>query len=152
MQILLAVTTTSTNDLPIWAAFAIVGGFLSGFPLIWCLVVFILSRVGDWHRLAAAYAAGDRQPSGTVHKRLFGMVGIARYKFMLTLHRANDGFFLEVPALFRIGHPRLFIPWNAISERGTKRFFRWETTTLSIGRPRIGTIALGLSADQLQAP
>lgn len=142
----------ATNDLPVWAAFAIIGGFLIIFPLFWCLVVLLISYVGDWHRLASTFAAGDRPLSGTPHHRVFGVVGLARYKFALTVHLAKDGFFVETSPLFRIGHPRLFIPWSAVSERSPRRFFRWETIVLTIGQPRIGTIALSLPPHELQPP
>lgn len=132
----------------------IIAGFCLVFPLFWCAVVLLISRLGDWHRLSKTYAAGSRQPSGTgaVHSGVFGLVGISRYKFTLTVHFERDGFFLENMFLFRVGHPRLFIPWSAIAERSSRDLWRWKVTVLTIGQPREGKIALALPETLFQPP
>lgn len=149
MTNLLSAVTSSSSLMLIVGGLAIILGFLIIFPLFWCFVVLMISRMGDWHRLAAHYAAGDRAPSGTVHNGVFGMVGKARYKFALTVHTAPDGLFLETSPLFRIGHPRLFIPWNAVTGRDTRQIQQWQTTVLTIGQPIAGRIALALPQDAL---
>ena len=126
-------------------------GFFAAFALIWCLVVILISWIGDWHRLATVYAGGDRVVAGQRHAGVVGWVGISRYKGVLILTIASDGFFLEVATVFRFGHPRLFIPWSALGERQTKHGGGgfWSTFVMGrellvceVGRPRPGVVAL----------
>lgn len=127
--------------------FGIILTSLLGFSLllvaIWLLVVIMIGKSGDWHRLAGVYST-KAEPRGLPHHKVLGFVGKARYKFMLTVHVSHDGFSLEVPALFRPGHPRLFIPWSAVSERGSVQVQERNLTALGIGQPRLGVIALDL--------
>ena len=114
------------------------------FPLLWCGVVFLISRIGDWSRLAKHFSAPDRKPSGTLHKGVLGSVGISQYKYTLIVHLNDEGFFLENMWLFRIGHPRLFIPWSAVSKREKKQVLMFHFNILTIGEPKIGKVALAL--------
>lgn len=148
MQTLLA----ATDPAPIWITFLVIGLFVVVFPTFWCLVVWLISWMGDWHRLSRVYSAGNRQPTGACHGGVLGRVGLANYKFMLTVHLAEDGFFLEVMPLFRPGHPRLFIPWSAVKVKNTFRFFGREYTSLTIGEPKVGTVALVLPENLFQPP
>lgn len=135
-------TATTDPTAPVWLPFAIIGGFLIIFPLFWCGVVWLISRIGGWHRLARRYAAGDRLVTGT-STRLFGaMVGCASYRGCLTLHFNAEGFFMEVMPLFKIGHPRLFIPWSEISTRTPVSLLWWKAERVSIGRPVVSTVTL----------
>ena len=132
----------NTTPAPEWLIFAIIGGFLIVFPIFWCFVVWLLSQVGGWQRLARRYAAGDRSVTGERHSGVNGMVGIANYRRILTLHFNAEGFFIEVMPLFKIGHPRLFIPWSEISTRLPCRVFWWKAERLGIGQPVLNTITL----------
>lgn len=136
-----AQATGGGGDAPPWLVFAIIGGFLVVFPIFWCSIVWLLSRFGGWHRLAARYAT-DRSPSGKRFGTVTGMVGGTSYRNTLTDHLDDGGFFLEVNPLFRIGHPRLFIPWSDVAERTSRNVFWWSSERLAIGRPRIGTVTL----------
>lgn len=130
------------GDAPPWLVFAIIGGFLVVFPIFWCSIVWLLSRFGGWHRLAERYDARDRTASGRCHRAVTGMVGGTSYRNTLTVHLDDDGFFLEVNPLFRVGHPRLFIPWSEISDRTPRKVFWWSAERLSVGRPKVGTVTL----------
>lgn len=127
---------------PYWLAFAIVGGFLVVFPLMWCFVVWLLSHMGGWQGLATRYASGNREVTGTRHGSVTGMVGGVSYRGTLTVHVNSEGFFLEVMPLFKIGHPRLFIPWTEISGRKSREILWWKAVSLSIGQPALTTISL----------
>jgi|JI6StandDraft_1071083.scaffolds.fasta_scaffold00592_12 hypothetical protein len=134
--------TPTAAPTPEWLIFAIVGGFFVAFPLFWCLVVWILSRASGWHRLAARFASGGRLITGARHSGVTGMVGLVSYRGVLTLHFEPDGFFLEVMTLFRVGQPRLFIPWSEVTERKPHQVLWWKSVSLSIGQPVITTITL----------
>jgi hypothetical protein len=121
---------------------AIIMGFLIVFPLFWCAIVLLLAHAGGWQKLARHYRAGNRPLSGTPHVGVMGMVGWVSYRFVLKVHVADEGFFLEVMPLFRVGHPRLFIPWGAISDRRPVSFAFWKTERVSIGNPVTTVITL----------
>ncbi|MBX7207718.1 MAG: hypothetical protein K1X78_05385 [Verrucomicrobiaceae bacterium] len=136
-------TSTSSSDFfPWWLPVAIIGGFVVFFPALWCGIVWIMSRAGGWNRLAARYPAGTRAPEGEECRRVFGMVGMARYKGILKLHFARDGFFMEVMPIFKIGHPPLFIPWAEVVDRKPFQLLWFRTVRLTIGSPAAGTITL----------
>lgn len=137
-------STSAAAPDSVWLVISIIGGFIIVFPAFWCFVVWLLSQVGGWSRLALRFSASQRlrQPAGTRHSGLTGMVGVVSYRNVLTLHVDRDGFFLEVMALFRIGHPRLFIPWSEITGRKPRQVLWWKAETLSIGSPVIATITL----------
>ncbi|MCB1210802.1 MAG: hypothetical protein KDK97_15880 [Verrucomicrobiales bacterium] len=132
----------STSSEPGWLIFAIIGGFFVVFPLFWCGVVFLLSVLGGWGRLAKLYAAGDRAVSGELHSGVTGKVGGISYRNVLTLHVGHQGFFIEVMPLFRIGHPRLYIPWSEVSARTPVQVLWWKAEKLTLGRPAVGSITL----------
>lgn len=117
-------------------------GLAAGWVLIWISVVVLISRFGDWAALARVHAAGSRPVTGQRHPGVVGWVGRARYKGVLTVTLATEGFFLEVPPLFSFGHPRLFIPWAALGERRQKRIRNLDFVACEVGRPRLGVVAL----------
>lgn len=136
--------TSSAAVDPAWLVGAIIGGFLIIFPAFWCFIVWLLSRIGGWHRLAQRYPASRLSDLAISrrHRGLTGMVGVVRYRNILALDLTTDGFFLGVMPLFRIGHPRLFIPWHEITARKPRQVLWWKAETLSIGQPLIATITL----------
>ena len=133
---------TSTSPAPGWLALAIIGAFLVFFPLLWCSIVWLLSHAGGWSRLAQRHAAGDRFVTGERRGGITGRVGVVNYRNVLTVHLTADGFFLEVMPLFRIAHPRLFIPWSEVCARTPLTVLWWKAERLSIGNPLVATITL----------
>ncbi len=127
---------------PIWLPFAIIGAFCIVFPAFWCAVVWLISRIGGWRALAKRYRSGDRPVKGEMANSVLGMVGLASYRYTLVAHFTDDGFFLETMILFRIGHPRLFIPWSDIAEVRPTKWMLIESTRLTVGSPRVSTITL----------
>ena len=138
--------TNSATTVPVemnWLLpLCIVGGFLIIFPMFWCFVLWILSRAGGWHQLATRYGSGDLPVTGDRHAGVTGMVGGVSYRSVLIVNVTSEGFFLNVMALFRFGHPRLFIPWSDIRERKPFTVLWWNAMKLSIGNPVIATIRL----------
>ena len=142
MEIAAASSTPSAAYL-MWLPVFIVLGFAIIFPLFWCGVVLLISYIGDWSNLKKRYAAlKDQQPYGEVHGGVFGWVGLSRYKYTLTVHVNAEGFFVENSPFFRIGHPRLFIPWSEVAERQRKQVLFWDMMVFTVGTPKVGKIAL----------
>lgn len=127
---------------PVWLSLAILGTFIMVFPLLWCLVVLLLSRVGGWHRLGKRYAVGDQLVEGNAVSPAHVSVGSVRYRHITTLQLNDEGFCLSVMPLFRLGHPRLFIPYTDITTRRPARFPWLKSEVFGIGDPEITTITL----------
>jgi hypothetical protein len=115
--------------------------FLIFFPLLWAFVCFMISQIGGWSRLAKQYRATDL-PGGKKFSMASGRINRANYNSVLTIHATPNGFYLGVFILFRIGHPNLFIPWNAISNIRPKKLLWLEYMAFDIGSPAITTMQL----------
>jgi hypothetical protein len=55
------------------------------------------------------------------------------YNRCLTVGANEQGLYLAMNPLFRLGHPTLFIPWNEISVQAQKRLF-FDGTRFQLGR------------------
>lgn len=108
---------------------------------IWCLVSLAVSKLGGWYLLAKQFPAFDA-PTGRCFRVQRGKVGLAAYNGCLTIHSAAEGFYLSVWPLFRIGHQTLFIPWDAVQNRITRRLLWTETVVFDVGNPSIAALEL----------
>lgn len=61
---------------------------------------------------------------------------------------------MEVMAIFKVYHPRLFIPWSEIKSRQPVRVLWWKSVKLTVGDPQVATVTLpeDLFALPLPAP
>lgn len=108
---------------------------------MWCFVSKMISSTSGWSRLAETFPARN-PPSG---KRFFmqgGRVGSARYSGVLNIYTSQEGLYLSVMFLFRVGTPPLFIPWSAIRYVKTHRFLWAETVEFDVGSPEAVTFQL----------
>jgi len=117
----------------------------TAFPFVfvgmWCGVALLLSRIGGWHRLAEEFAAnGD--PTGTRFSMQSAKVGWVTYSNCLTIYGSENGLYLAPWRLFRLGHPPLFIPWEAIHNPTRRRVLLAETVVFDAGSPSIATLQL----------
>jgi len=108
---------------------------------MWCGVCYLLSIVGGWQRMASTYAA-RREPHGTSFWWQTGSVGLVSYKGTLNIHVAQEGLFLSVPLLFRIGHRPLLVPWQAINQVEHRQFLWARSTKFQVGTPSVGSIRI----------
>ena len=113
-------------------------GFVLGFPLLWTGVVFLLSRVGGWARLAERFGAdgpGEGQAFNwsTAYFRL-----TCSYRHCLTVTLSELGIHLVPIFVFRIGHKPLFIPWSAIAELQRRRILFYSSVKLNLKDPDAG--------------
>lgn len=137
-----------SSDQTLLIAFIVIA-FSISFPLIWCGVVLLISRLGGWNRLAKRFAAGERRPGGVRHAGIFGRIGMMSYKFTLIVHFVPEGFFLETSPFFRIGHPRLFIPWSEVRRCERRKLVFRDVTELSIGSPELAKVTLALELPEV---
>ncbi len=92
----------------------IIIGFIVFFCALWIFITFLISRTGSWHQLSKTYTTSYIPPKEKIIKRQLGKIGIARYKFSLTIAFTDQGLYLSVNKAFRLFHPPLLIPWNKI--------------------------------------
>ena len=110
--------------------------FREGFPYffpalfvgIWLLVMFLLSRLGGWHRLAYRYRLSSTF-SGKVWRFQSGRFNWAAYNNCLSVGANGKGLYLAPLFLFRFGHPPLLIPWGDITVE-KKKFLAWTYSDL----------------------
>ena len=108
---------------------------------MWCAISLLLSTLGGWRRLAESFPAKD-QPSGRHFFMQSGKVGLVNYGSCLTIYIAPNGFYLSVWFPFRLGHPPLFIPWDAVCNATIRRFFWFERVAFDVGLPNVATLQL----------
>ena len=97
--------------------------------------------MGGWRRLAESFPAKG-QPSGKHFFMQSGKVGLVNYGSCLTIYSAPEGLYLSVWLPFRLGHPPLFIPWDAVHNMTTRRFLWVERVVFDVGSPSVATLQL----------
>jgi hypothetical protein len=110
----------------------IVVGFLVIFPLFWCGVVGLLSTVGGWGRLAAAYPGTGSEVVTERFDLAGGSVGVVSYRSTLKVGVGEWGVGLSVLLPFRFMHPPIAIPWEAVQSCGDARFAFWSGSELRL--------------------
>ena len=98
--------------------------FLLVFPVMWIAVIWLISRFG-WVGLAS-YWHTTETPTGLLYSSASGRIGGARYNHVLQVWLDDKGLFLEPIWLFRVGHERLLIPWEAVMGMKPTRIL-WQT-------------------------
>jgi len=100
------------------------------FPLFWLAVVWLISRLTGWSRLAEVFAAA-RPPTGEVFSWVSGRFGFgSNYSNCLTVTVSHHGIHIQPFLPFRLSHRPLFIPWAAVREMQQDRFFFNHRTSL----------------------
>jgi hypothetical protein len=130
---------------PIWLLCLIVplafAAALVVFPLFWCFVVWMISLVSGWQRLAERYRT-TRAATGQRWLAQYGLINNSRYANALDLTANEQGLFIEPVWLFRINHPRLFIPWQDFHNPAPFEF-RWRHfVRVDVGNPPLVTMSL----------
>lgn len=118
--------------------------FIAIFIGFWCLILWLLSHMGGWARLAHEFAA-SQPPAGD----RFGMqsirVGWVNYNNCVVIHSSEAGLHIQTWRLFVVAHPPIFLPWSALKKvsQGRVLFWRWvklevsttgRTTTLTLSQ------------------
>ena len=116
-----------------------------GLLAIWCAIVFLLSTIGGWRRLARTYRASG-EPSGLALRGQTGKVGVVPYRRCLTVHAGDRGVYLSLPFPFRIGHPSLMIPWRDLHGATHARVMGRDVTRMEVGTPVVGRLELPANA------
>jgi hypothetical protein len=137
-----------------WAAIAIVGfvvvfgGILVLTLVLMRLMFRLFSRVGSYGELAARFPA-DHEPEGDRFTGQHIRVGAVRWRFCTTIVFSPEGLYLAVLRGVPVigdpgftGHPAVLIPWSEIKAVGRTIFYLQRAVALSVGEPRIATVAM----------
>ena len=112
--------------------FKVLPGFLLAFPIFWITIVFLVSRLGGWARLASQFSA-DNPPSGdkfSWHSAHLNRLG--RYGNCVTVTVSSQGVHMQTILIFRFGHKAIFLPWGAISNMTRSTFLGFSRTKLTV--------------------
>lgn len=112
------------------------------FAVFWCAVLFLLSRLGGWSRLARQYARNDVPDSGREYRWQSGRVGLVGYNHCLHVRVRQSGLALSVAFPLSVAHPPLFIPWSAIHDREDVSMFWLKATRFEVGQPTLARLML----------
>lgn len=99
-----------------------------GFVALWFGVIKIISLLG-WRRLATQYQV-DQVPAVPRQWLSLAYVGFIQYQSVIRAAASAEGLVLTVIFPFRVGHPPLLIPWQAIGPVRNKK--KWLKSMYSI--------------------
>jgi hypothetical protein len=121
--------------------------FAVGFPLffvtMWCSVCLLLSAVGGWRRIAERFPDIPIPDGATAsYPMATGMVGLVSYRNCLKVQVAPGGVHVAVWKIFGLGHPPMFIPWNAMHNITLRKFLFIDQVAFDIGQPKLARMAL----------
>jgi hypothetical protein len=91
------------------------------FIFLWATVLFIVAYIGGWSRLAQYYQTQSKF-EGKKWGFKSGRMGVTNYNGCLTIGANDQGLYLAVFPIFRVGHPPLFIPWYDITTSKSRKF------------------------------
>jgi hypothetical protein len=126
---------------PVWPLLVIVGGFIVVFSLFWCFVIWLLSHISGWQRLAQRYHT-LRPVTGKRWSWQYGMIGWIGYNGVLVLTANGDGLFMQTLWLFSFGHNVFFVPWHEFYEAKIVNIFFMCQVRAKIGFPHLATVHL----------
>ena len=94
------------------------------FIVLWICICQFISIAGGWRILGRDYRAAAPFDGKKLWFKSAGMRYWTNYNNCLIVGANTYGLYLAVIAIFRVGHPPLFIPWAEIStEEGSRRLF-----------------------------
>jgi hypothetical protein len=112
------------------------------FPFVFiawgAFVLYILSLLSGWHRLAQRYPARG-EPVGKTFNLQSARVGWVNYNNALTFIVAPEGIFVSSWGPFRFAHPALTIPWRDIYNVTLKKTLWREMARFEVSVPPFAT-------------
>lgn len=120
--------TQDADSLPLW----ILPAFPVFFVCLWCAVCYLLAFISGWRRLAEHYAA-TAAPAGTRFLFRGGKMGAIRYNGCVHFAATPEGLFIWLFWPFRLGSPRLLVPWRDITP-STEKTWMLDYAMLSFAR------------------
>ncbi len=105
---------------------------VAGVVVYWLALVYLISLLTGWRKLARLHPA-DRRPSGHDVRGCGMKCGWGmHYSGCLNVTFSPGGIYLAPMWLFRLGHQPLLIPWDKVGGLTVKRFWRFERLLLPL--------------------
>ncbi len=120
----------------------LVPGLLVMMPLIWCGVIFLISQIGGWARLAQAFPATEMPKGEVLGWQSAQLQGWCNYNRVLTFVISEEGLYMRPWGLFRMGHAPVLIPWGELKNPRARRLFWVEQVVFDVGEPRVVKLCL----------
>ncbi len=113
--------------------------FLPLFALAWGVIMALLSFKGGWHALAKLYPAQSQTPGESFWFTSMAL-GVGRapvtYSNVLFIDLSPEGIGISILLPFRIFHPRLLIPWMAVDDCKSEKFWLGTYTAVYLSKPK----------------
>ncbi len=116
---------------------------LAIFFLWWCFVVWLVGKISGWQELAEKYPGGSQLDDPMVRWKWWQSVSMrahCNYNNCLILGISPKGLALRMPFVFRVGHPPILLPWQAIESAEAGQTWWIKTLRLQVGSPRISLL------------
>ena len=111
---------------------AIIAAFLVVFPLFWTGIVFLISRVGGWARLAERYAA-ELPARGETFRMCSGQLNfMGNYRNSLNVTVSSAGIHMQPLYIFSAGHEPLYFPWRNVKDLKQSQTLLFVTAKFSV--------------------
>ena len=132
--------SSTSSPAPLW----LIPVLLIGIPLyvisLMTFICFILSRMGGWGRIAAAFPR-RHAPIGRKYSMCSAVVGFVKYNNCMTITSSAEGLDIE-PWKILIAHKPFFIPWTEIHNPEPNTMFTIKRIRFDVGSPAIGKLNL----------
>jgi hypothetical protein len=115
--------------------------FIAIIPAMWCFLLWVLSRLSGWSRLAQRYRAPATVVGESAHMRTGGF-GVVNYHSCLCFRVNDDGIRIAVAFPLRLCHPPLFIRWDQFQQIAADPILYSHKVKMSIGRPAIASLTM----------
>lgn len=132
--------------------------FLYVFPVLfvawWAFLVWLVSRVSGWARLAEKYPAQNLDDPAIrwKHWQNMSLQNWANYNNCVSVGVSPAGLSLRLPWLFRMGHPPVHIPWSAFDRQARGRWLWMGTISLWLREePRTRIMFMGRTLEGAEA-
>jgi hypothetical protein len=116
----------------------VIVGFVIVFPLFWMAIVWLISRMSGWARLARQNPA--RGPiTGDVFRWCSARIRfLSSYQNCLTVTVSSAGIHMQPVIFFRIGHDPIFISWKAVRNIDRQNNWLFPAIRLALENSDIG--------------
>jgi ankyrin repeat protein len=102
------------------------------------------ARTTGWAQLAGRYTAPAAFEGQTFARQDVdvGTVSLVRIRNLMRAAPLDSGLYLAMPAVVRLGHPPLLVPWSEMRVTNDREVLGRRVVTVSVGSPAVTTITL----------
>ncbi|WP_269542249.1 hypothetical protein [Cerasicoccus fimbriatus] len=91
------------------------------FPILWCSILYMLSQMSGWHRVAKTFAY-DEKIAGEYLRFQSAQINGVNFNSALEIGINDVGLTMAPFFLFRLFHKRILLPWNYLRAEEYKKW------------------------------